>query len=116
MVQIVYVLEVRQPTGYARVHFAQTLGAAQRAAARHQPGGTWQPEAHDPRVRSRLLRGGKRSRASYGKPSSTTERTRRQDPSCPRAPSAIWRRAPGTAPVKLTSPMTCGALVIRNRR
>lgn len=33
MIQVVYVLEIVWATGVVRGHFAQTLGAAQRAAA-----------------------------------------------------------------------------------
>ncbi|GGJ82148.1 hypothetical protein GCM10008939_27550 [Deinococcus aquiradiocola] len=56
-----FVLEVRHGAGFVRVHFAQSLGAAQRAAsARHGHRGAWSPpESTDAgaeeRVLSRLL-------------------------------------------------------------
>ena len=52
-----YVLELAQSSGHARVHFAQTLGAAQRAARKHRVGGVWQAVPDDPRVKACLLDG-----------------------------------------------------------
>jgi hypothetical protein len=41
MQQFVYVLEVVRGSGYIRVHFAQTSGAAQRKAGKFVAGGVW---------------------------------------------------------------------------
>ena len=55
MIQTVYVLEILRPGGMMRVHFAQTQGAAQRAAAgKYRLAGRWEP-AQDEQVRARLI-------------------------------------------------------------
>jgi hypothetical protein len=41
MQQFVYVLEVVRGSGFVRVHFAQTAGAAQRKASKFVVGGSW---------------------------------------------------------------------------
>lgn len=55
MIQTVYVLEILHPGGVVRGHFAQTQGAAQRAAAgKYRLAGRWEP-AQDEQVRARLI-------------------------------------------------------------
>ena len=50
MIQTVYVLEILHPGGVVRGHFAQTQGAAQRAAAgKYRLAGRWEP-AQDEQV------------------------------------------------------------------
>lgn len=41
MRQLVYILELRRGETYARVHFAQTEGAARRAVGRYRLKGSW---------------------------------------------------------------------------
>ncbi|WP_407538724.1 hypothetical protein Q0M94_11125 [Deinococcus radiomollis] len=45
MIQTVYVLEILRSSGVIRGHFAQSLGAAQRAAGKYHLAGRWQPRA-----------------------------------------------------------------------
>lgn len=55
MIQTVYVLEILLPGGVARGYFAQTQGAAQRAAAgKYKLAGHWQA-VEDERVLARLI-------------------------------------------------------------
>jgi hypothetical protein len=64
VIQRVYVLEILRQDGSGRVirgHFAQTLGAAQRAAAgKYRLIGRWQPETADPVVAALLSESGER--------------------------------------------------------
>lgn len=41
MRQLVYILELRRGETYARVHFAQTEGAARRAVVKYRLSGIW---------------------------------------------------------------------------
>ena len=55
MIQTVYVLEILHPGGVVRGHFAQTQGAAQRAAAgKYRLAGRWEV-AEDKRTAARLI-------------------------------------------------------------
>jgi hypothetical protein len=55
VIQTVYVLEILRAGGVVRGHFAQSLGAAQRAAAgKYGLSGVWQPGDEEKTV-SRLL-------------------------------------------------------------
>ena len=54
MIQTVYVLEILHRGGVVRGHFAQTQGAAQRAAEKYRLAGRWEP-AQDVQVRARLI-------------------------------------------------------------
>ena len=55
MIQTVYVLDILNPGGVVRGHFAQTQGAAQRAAAgKYRLAGRWET-VEDERVLARLI-------------------------------------------------------------